>query len=274
MAALENEVLRNPKPSLVDRSALELGGDKLLPPDIYMDRALLKARRGYDDVWEAGPLREHKLPWNDSPDSDMELVAEAKARIQELQKEAETLEEAYRNYQQRAVQSTISHMLPPRPFSPQQAHSSYHPDAHHSHIQSPHKPKVSRKQPSPQTTRIPLSESYDAGYTGPPAQLRVTFSEDHDQHMAKVFTDHSLHSFAAPLIRKDRSAQDESSAPSRRLSSTLQASRKKLQRDTGEGKCKNTSKGFCVPAYFTCQEMQSEIVSCCQHSYAAHLTCT
>uniref|UniRef100_A0A671WCM7 OFD1 centriole and centriolar satellite protein n=1 Tax=Sparus aurata TaxID=8175 RepID=A0A671WCM7_SPAAU len=42
--ALENEVLRNPKPSLVDRSVLELSADKLVPPDIYVDRALLRAR--------------------------------------------------------------------------------------------------------------------------------------------------------------------------------------------------------------------------------------
>uniref|UniRef100_A0A3Q3QQX0 Uncharacterized protein n=1 Tax=Monopterus albus TaxID=43700 RepID=A0A3Q3QQX0_MONAL len=225
--ALENEVLRNPKPSLVDRSVLELGADKLVPPDIYVDRPLLRARVGYDDVCETGgPLQGHRSPWD--PDSDMELVSEAKARIQELQKEAETLEEAYRNYQQRAVHSTISHMLPPRSLSQQQAHPSHHPDSplrkkvpHRSH-----KPKVSHKQLSPQTTQ---SHSYDTRDTLAPAQPRVTFSEDHSQPQSTVFTDHSLHSLTEPLLLRP---QDESSATSKTLSSTPHSSsRKKLQRE-------------------------------------------
>lgn len=242
MAALENEVLRNPKPSLVDRSVLELSADKLVPPDIYVDRALLRARVGYDEVCDAGPLRGHKSPWSDPPDSDLELVAEAKARIQELQKEAETLEEAYRNYQQRAVHSTISHMLPPRPLSPQQAHPSQHPESslrkvsHHSHIQSPHKSKVSHKPLGPQTTRTPFSASCDTKNIIPPVQPRVTFSEDHNEPKSIVFTDHSIHPLAEPLFLKDETPQDESFAPSRRLSSTPHSTpRKTLQKEIREG---------------------------------------
>ncbi|XP_035532156.1 oral-facial-digital syndrome 1 protein homolog isoform X2 [Morone saxatilis] len=234
--ALENEVLRNPKPSLVDRSVLELGADKLVPPDIYVDRALLRARVGYDDVCEAGgPSRGHKAPWSDSPDSDMEMVAEAKARIQELQKEAETLEEAYRNYQQRAVRTTISHMLPPR------AHPSHRPDSpqrkqisHHSHTHSPHKSKVSHRPLSPQT-RTPSLAPYDTRNTVPPAQPRVTFSEDHNQPQSTAFIDHSLHSFTESLFLRDGRPQDGSSPPPRRLSSTPHfSSRKKLQREISE----------------------------------------
>ncbi|XP_044073720.1 oral-facial-digital syndrome 1 protein homolog [Siniperca chuatsi] len=241
--ALENEVLRNPKPSLVDRSVLELSADKLVPPDIYVDRALLRARVGYDDVCEAGgPLRGHKLPWSDSPDSDMELVAEAKARIQELQKEAETLEEAYRNYQQRAVRSTISHMLPPRPLSPQRAHPSHRPDSplrkqvsHHSHTHSPHTSKVSHRPLSPQTTRTPSSAPYDTRSTVLPAQPRVTFSEDHKQPQSTVSPDHGLHSLTEPLFLRHGHPEDGSSSPSRRLSSTPHSSsRKKLQREISE----------------------------------------
>ncbi|XP_029314868.1 centriole and centriolar satellite protein ofd1 isoform X2 [Cottoperca gobio] len=241
--ALENEVLRNPKPSLVDRSVLELSTDKLVPPDIYVDRALLRARVGYDDVCEAGwPTRGHKSPWSDAPDSDMELVAEAKARIQELQKEAETLEEAYRNYQQRAVRSTISHMLPPRPLSPQRAHPSQHPDSplrkqasHHSHTHSSHKSKVSHRPLSPQATRTFSSAPYDTRNIVPPAQLRVTFSEDHNLPQSTVFPDHSLHSLTESLFLRDEHPQDASSSPSRRLSSTLQSpSRKKLEREIAE----------------------------------------
>ncbi|XP_023271636.1 oral-facial-digital syndrome 1 protein isoform X2 [Seriola lalandi dorsalis] len=241
--ALENEVLRNPKPSLVDRSVLEFSADRLVPPDIYVDRALLRTRVGYDNVCEAGgPLRGHKLPWSDSPDSDMELVAEAKARIQELQKEAETLEEAYRNYQQRAVRSTISHMLPPRPLSPQQPHPSHRPNSplrklvsHHSHTHSPHKSKVSHRPLSPQSTRTPSSVSYDTRNALPPAQPRVTFLEAQNQSESTVFTERSLHSFTEPLFLRDGHPEDESFAPSRRLSSTPHSSsRKKLQRETAE----------------------------------------
>lgn len=236
MAALENEVLRNPKPSLVDRSVLELSTDKLVPPDIYVDRALLRARVGYDEVCEEGPFRAHKSAWSDSPDSDMELVAEAKARILELQKEAESLEEAYRNYQQRAVRSTISHMLPPRPLSPQQAHPSHHPEfpltKQLSH-KSPHKSKVLHKSLCPQ---FHFSATYDTKNFIPPAQPRVTFSEDHNRHMSTVFTDHSLNSLAQPRILKDETPRDENFASSRRLSSTPHTSpRKKLQKEIGEG---------------------------------------
>ncbi|KAM9347163.1 centriole and centriolar satellite protein ofd1 [Symphorus nematophorus] len=239
--ALENEVLRNPKPSLVDRSVLELSADKLVPPDIYMDRAVLRARVGYDDVCEAGgPSRGHKLPWIDSPDSGMELVAEAKARFQELQKEAETLEEAYRNYQQRAVRSTISHMLPSRALSPQGAHPSHRPDSplrkQVSHRRSHnHKSKVSHRPLSPPTTTTPSSAAYDTRNTLPPAQSRVTFSEDPNQPQPTVFTDHSLHSLTEPLFLRDGHAQNGSSSTSRRLSSTPHSSsRKKLQRVISE----------------------------------------
>lgn len=243
MAALENEVLRNPKPSLVDRSVLELSADKLVPPDIYVDRALLRARVGYDDVCGAGgPLRGYKSPWNDSPDSDMELVAEAKARIQELQREAETLEEAYRNYQQRAVRSTISHTLPPqgthpshRPDSPLRKQVSYQPHTH-----SAHRSKVSHRPLSPQTKRTPSSAPYDTRNTATPAQPKVTFLEDHNQPQSTVFTDHSLHSLTEPLFLRDGGPQDGSSPPPRRLSSTPRSSsKKKLQREISEGTFKN-----------------------------------
>ena len=239
-AALENEVLRNPKPSLVDRSVLELSADKLVPPDIYVDRAVLRGRMGYDDVYEAGvPSRGHKSPWGEAPDSDVELVAEAKSRIHELQKEAETLEEAYRNYQQRAVRSTISHMIPPRPLSLQQAHLSHRPDSplrkHISH-HSTQKQKVSLKPLSSQMTRTPSPASYDSRNTLPPAQPRVTFSEDQNQPQTSgLFTDH-LHLVAEPLFARHGHTLDESSPPSRHLSSTLHSPpRRKLQRETEEG---------------------------------------
>lgn len=236
MVALENEVLRNPKPSLVDRSVLELSADKLVPPDIYVDRALLRARMEYDDVCKADvQARGHKSSWSDFPDSDMDLVVEAKARIQELQEEAETLEEAYRNYQQRAVHSTISHLLPPRTISLQPAHPLPHLDSHlrkhispHSHTHSTHKSKVSHT-PSQQTIRT-LSSVI------PPAQPRVTFSEDYNQPVSTVSTDDGLSLATRSLFMKDGGPQDGSSSPSRPLSSRLNSSSgKKLQREISEG---------------------------------------
>lgn len=239
-AALENEVLRNPKPSLVDRSVLELGADKLVPPDIYVDRTLLRARVGYDVCEIDGNLGVSKSPWSDVPDSDLELVAEAKTRIKELQREAETLEEAYRNYQQRAVRSTISHMLPPRPLSPQQPHPSHFPESplrkhdplrSHSHLA--HKPKISHRPLSPQSIQSP---SNGTRKTLPSAQSRVTFSEDHNQPQATCFVDHSLYSLTEPLFLKNGNAPDESLALSKHPSPTTQSSFKNnLQRELTEG---------------------------------------
>ncbi|XP_077783624.1 centriole and centriolar satellite protein OFD1 isoform X2 [Podarcis muralis] len=48
----------------------------------------------------------HVLKSNTSQDSDLEFVANTKARIKELEREAEYLEEAYRSYQYRAIQTT------------------------------------------------------------------------------------------------------------------------------------------------------------------------
>ncbi|KAL7866279.1 hypothetical protein SRHO_G00115260 [Serrasalmus rhombeus] len=119
-STLENEVLRNPKPSLVDRSVLDLNPDKVVPPDLYVEGALLKATVGYDDQVVCDPGlntrgRQRPLwPRSDSPELGTELVAEALARIRELEKEAETVEEAYRSYQQRAVRVLVSHTPPER----------------------------------------------------------------------------------------------------------------------------------------------------------------
>ncbi|KAG5283349.1 hypothetical protein AALO_G00041090 [Alosa alosa] len=125
--ALENEVLRNPKPFLVDRTVLELNADRLLPPDMYVDRDVLRAQAG--GGVRGGGWRDRSV----SPDSDLELVAGAKARIRELEKEAETLEEAYRSYQQRALHAAVSHALPQRAQSP----TRHKPTAlHHQHAKA------------------------------------------------------------------------------------------------------------------------------------------
>ncbi|XP_070799107.1 centriole and centriolar satellite protein OFD1 [Pituophis catenifer annectens] len=107
--ALQNEVYRNPKPSLVDRSVIDLIDDKVVPHDIYIDRAFLKTQPVTSvRMGNPGPTHNnHIVKFNTSPDSDLEFVATTKTRIKELEREAEYLEEAYRNYQHKVTQRAI-----------------------------------------------------------------------------------------------------------------------------------------------------------------------
>ncbi|XP_053563554.1 centriole and centriolar satellite protein OFD1 [Bombina bombina] len=101
--ALENEVYRNPKPSLVDRSVLDITADKIVPPDTYVDKAILKHQLLFDSFIEAGgmPNAQYSRPTGtqtSSSQADLAFVTNSKARIKELQKEAEHLEEFYRQH--------------------------------------------------------------------------------------------------------------------------------------------------------------------------------
>ncbi|NXI93646.1 OFD1 protein, partial [Psophia crepitans] len=121
-AALENEVYRNPKPSLVDRSVLDFTGDRIVPHDIYVDSTFLK-KQAMTDVMKVNAVprvgyRQQLQPRSASPDSDLECVAQTRARIKELEKEAEYLEEAYRNYQHRVMQGTAASTTPRKMQSP------------------------------------------------------------------------------------------------------------------------------------------------------------
>ncbi|XP_058246991.1 centriole and centriolar satellite protein ofd1 isoform X2 [Hemibagrus wyckioides] len=93
--ALENEVLRNPKPSLVDPSVLHLNPASVASTDVegYLDHLC--------DPGLATRGRRH------SQTEGEEAVAAALNRIQELEKEAESLEEAYRSYRRKGVVSQI-----------------------------------------------------------------------------------------------------------------------------------------------------------------------
>ncbi|XP_036600124.1 oral-facial-digital syndrome 1 protein isoform X2 [Trichosurus vulpecula] len=120
--ALENEVYRNPKPSLVDRSVIDFTSDKIVPHDIYIDN-FLKNQFFSDAVVQSEDLPrsrycQHARIENTSTDADLEFVASTKARVKELEKEAEYLEEAYRNYQQRVIQATVKSRSPARSQSP------------------------------------------------------------------------------------------------------------------------------------------------------------
>ncbi|XP_077637729.1 centriole and centriolar satellite protein OFD1 isoform X1 [Lonchura striata] len=152
-AALENEVYRNPKPSLVDRSVLDFLGDRLVPPDVYVEGALPRKPL----LPEVGPASAvpgpgwQLRPRSASPDSDLECIAQARARVKELEKEAEYLEEAYRSYQHRvmlnaAASRTPRKMQPPvilqcplsrHPLTTQQELLEDNPSCPHSPLSSP-----------------------------------------------------------------------------------------------------------------------------------------
>ncbi|KAM6438427.1 centriole and centriolar satellite protein OFD1 [Rhynochetos jubatus] len=121
-AALENEVYRNPKPSLVDRSVLDFTRDRIVPHDIYVDSTFLKNQVMTDAVKvDAVPrvgYRQQVQPRSASPDSDLECMVQTRARIKELEKEAEYLEEAYRNYQHRVMQDAAASRTPRKMQSP------------------------------------------------------------------------------------------------------------------------------------------------------------
>lgn len=173
----------NPKPSLVDRSILGLSVDKLVPPDIYVDRALLRGRLANDDLCAAGgAARGHRPPWGDSSDPDTDPVAKAKARIQELHVEADALEEAFRTHQQRAVRSTLAHMLPQRALSPQLSGSPLSkriPSALRGC--SPQRSKVAHTPLSPQNARAASAAACDDWRGVAPTQSRVGFTEGSDR---------------------------------------------------------------------------------------------
>ncbi|NXS51925.1 OFD1 protein, partial [Brachypteracias leptosomus] len=120
--ALENEVYRNPKPSLVDRSVLDFTGNGIVPHDIYMDSTFLK-NQVMTDVMKVNALpragcRQQLQPCSASANSDLELVAQTQARLKELEKEAEYLEAAYRNYQHRMMQDAAASRTPRKVQSP------------------------------------------------------------------------------------------------------------------------------------------------------------
>ncbi|XP_012505262.1 PREDICTED: oral-facial-digital syndrome 1 protein isoform X1 [Propithecus coquereli] len=117
--ALENEVFYNPKQSMMDRSASGVISGKMVPHNGVISRRFLNS-----------PLDEEKIIASvvvpritrylragvegSSPDSDLEFVANTKARIKELEQEAERLDEAFRSYHQRVIENPPKSPLPPK----------------------------------------------------------------------------------------------------------------------------------------------------------------
>ncbi|XP_063313812.1 centriole and centriolar satellite protein OFD1 [Pelobates fuscus] len=105
--AFEKEVYRNPKPSFVDRSVQGFTTSRTGPPYIYIDKDPLKSHLVFNAFEAGGTSNSHYCyaarTRSSSPDSDLEFVANTKAKIKELEKDAEYLEEAYRNYKDRLI---------------------------------------------------------------------------------------------------------------------------------------------------------------------------
>ncbi|KAI2598688.1 OFD1 centriole and centriolar satellite protein [Homo sapiens] len=114
--ALENEVYCNPKQSVIDRSVNglingnvvpcngEISGDFLNNPfkqENVLARMVASRITNYPTAWVEGS----------SPDSDLEFVANTKARVKELQQEAERLEKAFRSYHRRVIKNSAKSPL-------------------------------------------------------------------------------------------------------------------------------------------------------------------
>ncbi|XP_036162063.1 oral-facial-digital syndrome 1 protein isoform X3 [Myotis myotis] len=107
--ALENEVYRNPKTALFSRSASEFMG----PPKDERNRNLLKNFLKQEQLM-ADTIAARVLNYTNastdgsSPDSEIEFVASTKARMKELEREAESLEKAFLDYRDRVGQYPAS----------------------------------------------------------------------------------------------------------------------------------------------------------------------
>ncbi|XP_036876495.2 centriole and centriolar satellite protein OFD1 isoform X1 [Manis javanica] len=101
--ALENEVYRNPKLSLMDPSVSRLVSGRTVPHDGDISGDFLKNPLGQEKLM-AGTVTPRITNYTNegtgssSPDSDVEFVVSTKARVKELEQEAERLEKAFRSY--------------------------------------------------------------------------------------------------------------------------------------------------------------------------------
>ncbi|XP_005074242.1 LOW QUALITY PROTEIN: oral-facial-digital syndrome 1 protein [Mesocricetus auratus] len=125
--ALENEVFRNPKQSLTLHSLSGLVSGKMVPHNGDPSGDFLNVPLEQNKVM-AGAVMSKVLPYANtateasSPDSDLEFVASStKAKVRELEQEAERLEKEFRNYLRRVTRNpTVS----PQPAkSPSSAYS-------------------------------------------------------------------------------------------------------------------------------------------------------
>ncbi|CAH7478414.1 Ofd1 [Phodopus roborovskii] len=125
--ALENEVFRNPKQSLTLHSLSGLVSGKMAPHNGDTSGDFLNVPLEQNKVM-AGAVMSRVLPYANavteasSPDSDLEFVASStKAKVRELEQEAERLEKAFRNYHRRVTRNPA--MSPQTAKSPSSVYS-------------------------------------------------------------------------------------------------------------------------------------------------------
>ncbi|KAM6151452.1 centriole and centriolar satellite protein OFD1 [Rhynchocyon petersi] len=100
--ALQNEVYRNPKPSLIDPSISRFLSSRMVSPEGDLCGDFLDNPLEQNKTLRAVVMpRPTTHPNGSSPDSDLEFVVNTKARVRELEQEAERLEKAFRNYHAR-----------------------------------------------------------------------------------------------------------------------------------------------------------------------------
>ncbi|KAG3271698.1 hypothetical protein H1C71_029924, partial [Ictidomys tridecemlineatus] len=123
--ALENEVYRNPKRSLSHRSVSGLISGKVVPHSGDTSRDFSNSPLGQEKVTAVAVVPRITGYPNigkeaGSPDSDLEFVASTKARVKELEQEAERLEKAFRDYHRRVLRNPVK--SPPLAKSPPSSH--------------------------------------------------------------------------------------------------------------------------------------------------------
>ncbi|KAK2108620.1 oxidative DNA demethylase [Saguinus oedipus] len=115
--ALENEVCCNPKQSVIDRFVNGLINGNTVPRSGEISGDFLNNPFKQEKVL-AGVAESRITNYpnagveGSSPDSDLEFIANAKARVKELQQEAEHLEIAFRSYHERAIKNSAKSPLP------------------------------------------------------------------------------------------------------------------------------------------------------------------
>ncbi|XP_022374035.1 oral-facial-digital syndrome 1 protein isoform X2 [Enhydra lutris kenyoni] len=106
--ALENEVYRRPKQSLIEQSVSRLlSGKTAVPCDADVGGDFLKNTLDQERPMVVIPRiisYPNASTESSSRDSDLEFVASTKARMKELEQETERLEKAFRNYHRRVSQ--------------------------------------------------------------------------------------------------------------------------------------------------------------------------
>ncbi|XP_018874992.2 centriole and centriolar satellite protein OFD1 isoform X3 [Gorilla gorilla gorilla] len=114
--ALENEVYCNPKQSVIDRSVNGLINGNVVPCNGEISGDFLNNPFKQENVLArmvASRITNDPTAWveGSSPDSDLEFVANTKARVKELQQEAERLEKAFRSYHRRVIKNSAKSPL-------------------------------------------------------------------------------------------------------------------------------------------------------------------